>query len=334
MFPRLNSFGIFSHNLSSFFSSSSPAPGVGHSTHYLEGTRFSAALSASVALLLLFLSCYSCKFVRVTESGQSPFFMGVWNVEGEVVNGNGYVFNANQCIAWTDTPYYDDRGVRTAKVFAVLATLGATALWAHLVRRVVAVASRKAESPSSSWIVRAGAVSCAVSGLLLYSVYAVDICDVDGLECHWGAASYLCFVDVLAWLVTAWFIRKEDKENAARSQTKKSLLLSAADSMLPGVDDAWEGPVHVDTTTASSPNDSKDGEGQAEGGDPNVLVLAPPQPPDVVASYPQTEEDDNEMGTNQSTPLLQPPDASEMIANAVPSNKTENEDKEMDVELQ
>uniref|UniRef100_A0A7S3KYP1 Uncharacterized protein n=1 Tax=Amphora coffeiformis TaxID=265554 RepID=A0A7S3KYP1_9STRA len=164
------------------------------------GTRYLIPCATStVALLFLLVSSYSCHFIRVTRGeGLSPFFVGVWKAEGGVAAGQGFLDNTNECIAWTDTPFYQDGGVRAAKFFSVVATLLGTVVWAMTCATAVQPVGR-------AWRMAtlAGACTCAVMGVMLFCTFASDVCDQDDLTCHFGAGSYLALTATVLWTTTA-----------------------------------------------------------------------------------------------------------------------------------
>lgn len=150
-------------------------------------------------MICLLAASYSCRFVLVARrDGLSPFFLGVWKVEGGVAAGQGFLDNTNECISWTDTPFYRDGGVRAAKVFAVLATLMGTVVWV-----LVGTAAVQPVGRPHRMIVSAGSCACAVTCVLLFSTFAADVCDHDDLSCGFGAGSYLSLTATVLWTVTA-----------------------------------------------------------------------------------------------------------------------------------
>lgn len=171
-----------------------------HRSKLPYGRRYLIPVATStVALLFMLVSAYSCKFVKVIhEDDLSPFFFGIYKVEGGIQSGQGYLGNTNECISWTDTPLYDDGGVRAAKFFAIAATLLGTLVWT-----MVLVGACRALEPIVRLLTSSGACICAIFDIMLFCVFASDVCNENDLKCRWGAAAYLSITSLLLWISTA-----------------------------------------------------------------------------------------------------------------------------------
>jgi len=128
----------------------------------------------------------------------SPFYLGVWKAEGGVAAGQGFLDNTNECIAWTDTPFYQDGGVRAAKFFSVVATLLGTVAWVLIVGTAVQPVGQ-----ARRILTLTGASVCALLNVMLFCAFASDVCDEDDLKCHFGAGSYLALTATVLWMTSA-----------------------------------------------------------------------------------------------------------------------------------
>lgn len=154
--------------------------------------------TSTAALVFMLVAAYSCKFVRVVlRSGiDAPFYFGIWKTEGGIAEGQGYLENTNACIAWTDTAWYADGGLRAAKVFSVLNTFGGTCLWFLVGMGVFQPLNRMIRV-----VILVGACLCAVLSIMFFCAFAAEVCDE--LTCHMGAASYLTLTATALWMTTA-----------------------------------------------------------------------------------------------------------------------------------
>jgi hypothetical protein len=165
-------------------------------------------VTSTAALLFMLVSSYSCKFVKVTKDETAPFFFGIWKVEGSVGFG---AFNTNECIAWTDTPLYDDAGIRVSKIFSIGATFLGSAVWALLLTGTCQKLERR-----HRMAILVGASLCGVVTVLFFTVFSSDVCNVDGLTCRWGAAAYLTCAALILWTITVLSVYTVTKESPAR----------------------------------------------------------------------------------------------------------------------
>ena len=117
-------------------------------------------------------------------------------VEATWEDGEAFIGNSNECVAWTHTALYNDTAIRVSKVFTVVASvLGGMCWlmtgWSLLFDQVKALP-------------RISSVAASATGtmtLLFFSSYDHEMCQADSLPCQWGAVSYLCVTGATFWLV-------------------------------------------------------------------------------------------------------------------------------------
>jgi hypothetical protein len=183
-------------------------------------------ITSTTALLFMLVSSYSCKFVKVTEDDDtSPFFFGIWKVEGAVGFGP---FNTNECISWTDTPLYDDAGIRVSKIFSIGATFLGTAVWALLLTGTCQRLERH-----HRLAILVGASFCGVLTVLFFSVFGSDVCNVDGLTCRWGAAAYLTCTALILWTTTVLSVYTTTQEATSRERDMVTVVTSHSTPTVP-----------------------------------------------------------------------------------------------------
>lgn len=168
-----------------------------------------------LALTFTAISSFSCKFVKVTTSGDelAPFFLGIWKVEGLIRPGTTEfeIGNANQCIAWTDTTLHNDGSIRAAKIFAVMAMILGCLLCASLVLDFVLkmkLSSSLFNEDSSGtgkvkYVIMTGSFICAVLSALFFNILGTDLCYRDDLDCRWGAGAYCALTAFFVWVIVA-----------------------------------------------------------------------------------------------------------------------------------
>jgi hypothetical protein len=152
--------------------------------------------ASSLAFLFMIISSFSCNFVKVTQDNAPPFFFGIWKVEGFL---SGELGNSNECLAWTDTIWYDDGDIKAAKSYSVLAMTVGTILW-------LAILATICREPGTVYqmIVASTCFFCAVMGALFFQVLGSDVCHLDGVTCRFGAAAWTSLLALALWTWTCF----------------------------------------------------------------------------------------------------------------------------------
>ena len=190
-------------------------------------------VSSTAALVFLLVSAYTCKFVRIIRndvSKASPFFMGIWKLEGGVQDGEGFPGNTNECIAWTDTPFYKDSGIRVAKLCTVVATFWATVGWVLILVGVFQPLQRILRTP-----ILIGICACALLAVLFFCAFASELCDEDGFSCQFGAGAYMSCTAAILWITTAILLFQWTQREPSDAATSRDLVTVVTSHSTPTV---------------------------------------------------------------------------------------------------
>jgi hypothetical protein len=179
--------------------------------------------ASSLAFLFMIISIFSCNFVKVTQDDAPPFFFGIWKVEGFL---SGELGNSNECLAWTDTIWYDDGDIKAAKSYSVWAMTVGTILWVAILATIC-----RELGTVYQMIVASTCLFCAAMGALFFQILGSDVCHLDGVTCRFGAAAWTSLLALAFWTWTSFTFLNlvlESMEDDVSASTASSTSLVCA----------------------------------------------------------------------------------------------------------
>ena len=156
--------------------------------------------------------------------------MGIWKLEGGVQDGEGFPGNTNECIAWTDTPFYKDSGIRMAKLCTVVATFWATVVWVLILVGVFQPLQRILRT-----LILIGICACALLAVLFFCAFASELCDEDGFSCQFGAGAYMSCTAAILWITTAILLFQWTQREPSDAATSRDLVTVVTSHSTPTV---------------------------------------------------------------------------------------------------